>query len=357
MISVIRGNSNTEILVNSINTMDKAGELQKSRTSVNSSAVVSIGHAVVELSNPINRWMAHPERKDNILGIMGEVLWVLSGGYAIDNWMSIMVPRAKMFSDDMVTWRGAYGERLYNYDQLQTVTDRLRSDLGNRKCVATIHDPSRDSDVGLVNSIGSINTADMICNIALSFKYRNGGLDCTVFNRSNDLIWGLTNVNLVEFTIIQEIIATMLKVDMGNYVVMTDDLHWYPEVSNIKKQVSNIRAYVDDINEAPVTTIDLGSLNSWYKIRTYFQHYIATLEDAASRYNSDHSILEYVMEDVGREFQPGSTLDVMMWLAGAHYLCKTTGAHMSIQCEHLVNSPFVKWVANRLGDKSPFILE
>lgn len=356
MITVISGNSNTEILVKSIEAMDKAGELQKSKTSVNSSAVVSIGHAVVELQNPLHRWMAHPKRKDNILGIMGEVLWVLSGGYAIDNWMSVMVPRAKMFSDDLTTWRGAYGERLYNYDQLQSITDRLRSDLGNRKCVATIHDASRDSDVGLVNTIGSVNTADMICNVALSFKYRNSGLDCTVFNRSNDLVWGMTNVNLVEFTIIQEIVAAMLKVELGSYVVMTDDLHWYPEVSNIKKQVSEIRSYDYDIKEAPVTTIDLGSLNTWYKLKSYFQYYINMLESAPRMYNGDSSMLSHVMEDLGREFEPGSTLDIMMWLAGAHYLHKTTGAHMEIQCEHLINSPMVKWVQTRLGSKAPFIL-
>jgi len=65
------------------------------------------------------------------------------------------------------------------------------------------------------------------CNIAATFKLRQGKLWMSVFNRSNDVILGLTSTNIVQFSTIQEVLASWLGVGVGPYTHYSDSLHLY----------------------------------------------------------------------------------------------------------------------------------
>lgn len=52
-------------------------------------------------------------------------------------------------------------------------------------------------------------------------------LDMTVFNRSNDLIWGCLGANAVHFSVLQEYMALNLGMEVGVYNQISNNLHVY----------------------------------------------------------------------------------------------------------------------------------
>jgi hypothetical protein len=54
-------------------------------------------------------------------------------------------------------------------------------------------------------------------------------LDMTVLNRSNDLVWGLLGANTVHFSFLQEYLAGLLRLEVGTYHQVTNNLHVYTE--------------------------------------------------------------------------------------------------------------------------------
>lgn len=208
-------------------------------TSHNSTPVVSLGLTHLELTNPLNRFINIKGRNTNIFGIIGECIWVLSGSAELGDWMKTLVPRSPDYADNGDTWRAGYGERIYYNGQINSVIDRLKRDNKTRQAVLSIYDPSRDTDAGISAEIGSINTKDHVCNMSMAFKIRDGKLNMTLFNRSNDIYWGLLNVNVPEFTLIQEIIAAYVGVEVGSYNIISDDCHMY-QMPVIMKQAEAV---------------------------------------------------------------------------------------------------------------------
>jgi hypothetical protein len=72
------------------------------------------------------------------------------------------------------------------------------------------------------------------------FKLREGKLYMTVINRSNDIHWGLYAVNFPTFGLLQELLASMLGVYMGEQTHLSNSLHYYvdqPEVMQINDRM------------------------------------------------------------------------------------------------------------------------
>ena len=77
---------------------------------------------------------------------------------------------------------------------------------------------------------------DFPCNLAISFRvnkdqfFDKSNLDMTVFNRSNDIIWGAYGANAVHMSILQEYIAACLDIDCGRYYQVSNNYHAYVDV-------------------------------------------------------------------------------------------------------------------------------
>jgi len=191
----------------------------------------------IELTNPRNRLIYHPKRKYNYAFCVAEMISYLAGINSvqyIDFWNS----NYKQFSDNQVNFQGNYGERLKLY--MYELVMKLRSDPDTRQATLSIY-----------NSNDMIReTKDVPCTIALDFKVRDNKLHLHTFMRSNDLIFGL-QYDLPVFTMIQEIIANTLGVELGNYNHTTASLHVYERHWNLLQEMIDI----EDIKMEKVTEV------------------------------------------------------------------------------------------------------
>lgn len=175
----------------------------------------------ITLDNPTYREIVLPGRKANVAAQIVETMWVLSGRNDIAS-LANYLPRAGDFSDDGLVWRAGYGPRLRNYhgvDQLHYIVETLRSNPNSRQAVATIWDPTVDTNPG----------KDIACNNWLSFSSRNGYLDLMVGIRSNDAMWGWSGINAFEWSTLLEIVAGMAWLQVGKLHFATTSFHLYEQ--------------------------------------------------------------------------------------------------------------------------------
>lgn len=151
-----------------------------------------------------------------------ESLWILGGSNRVEL-PSMFLEGIKRFSDDGVTFHGAYGHRLrkaFGFDQIIRAIELLVSKPDTRQCVMSIWHPELDMRA---------NTKDMPCNDLIMLDVVNGRLNMTVCNRSNDAIWGAYGANAVQFSMLQEFIAIYAKLERGFYVQQSNNFHVYTD--------------------------------------------------------------------------------------------------------------------------------
>ena len=181
--------------------------------------------------NPAQRVLVSSARDANPFFHLMESLWILAGREDV-KFLGEFNKRMVDFSDDGEVFNAPYGHRMRNHfpsiyhgettlDQLKTVINILRSDPNSRQAVVQIWD-SKDL-------APEINTKDKACNMSIVFRIRNQRLDMTVYNRSNDMIWGAYGANVVQFSMIQEYVAASLGVNMGTYSQVSNSFHVYTE--------------------------------------------------------------------------------------------------------------------------------
>jgi len=214
-----------------------------------------------ELTNPRNRLIYHPKRKYNYAFNVAEMISYLSGINSVQ-YMDFWNSNYKNFSDNGVNFRGNYGERLKFY--ITELIEKLRSNPDTRQATLSIYN-SEDM---------MRETKDAPCTLALDFKIRNKKLHMHVFMRSNDLIWGLM-YDLPAFTMMQEILANTVGVELGSYNHTAASLHVYEkhwqlltemydvefvEMKKINETYENILAYGNVVNRM---AIDLDYYSSF----------------------------------------------------------------------------------------------
>jgi len=182
---------------------------------------------VFEYTCPGYCWMHIPGRRFNPFFALAEVVWILSGRNDV-KWLSYFNSNVAQFSDDGVTFHGAYGDRLRKWplyggtaanvtDQFQQVVNKLEADPYTRQAVMSLWDPDRDNELG---------HRDYPCNNIVYLSLRDGKLDMTVVIRSNDLIWGAP-YNAVQFSHIHAYIAGWLNCRIGTLTYFIQNLHFY----------------------------------------------------------------------------------------------------------------------------------
>lgn len=171
-------------------------------------------------SRPRERVLFDPVRDANPFFHFIESLWVLSGSNRVEL-PQYFLNGIGRFSDNGVTFHGAYGHRLrsgFGFDQIERACELLSDKPDTRQAVLSIWDPAVD--------LGA-NTKDMPCNDMIMLDIVNGQLNMTVCNRSNDIVWGAYGANAVQFSVLQEFIAAMVGVEVGMYVQQSNNYHAY----------------------------------------------------------------------------------------------------------------------------------
>jgi len=191
------------------------------RASRNGPVLVVDQPVTVTYLKPRQRVMFWSQRDANPALHLYESLWMLRGR----NDVAPMERYAKQFnnySDDGTILHGAYGHRWryhFGYDQLLPIIKRLRADQDDRRCVLQMWDARVDLDR---------DGRDVPCNMIATFQRDyNGALDLTVYNRSNDAVWGLAGANAVHFGFLLEYMANAIGCPVGRYNQITTNLHAY----------------------------------------------------------------------------------------------------------------------------------
>lgn len=218
------------------------------------------------LKNPLKRYSLLDSRNCNPFHQLVETLWVLSGQTEVQLFDKFL-PQSYKFSDDWAEgcnkfhWRAGYGGRIRKWignsanvqtfnishddyinhlkvnciDQWQFVIETLKKDSTSRHAIISIYDPAADSVLK--------NVKDKPCNNHIQFLIRDNKLIMIVNQRSSDLIWGLSAINIPEFTTMQEITASILNVKLGDYIHRIGSLHIYDRhFSKIDKIIEEYKA-------------------------------------------------------------------------------------------------------------------
>lgn len=188
-----------------------------------------IDPVLIQYSDPLKRVLLNSARDANPFFHLYEALWMLNGNNDVESLKYFTSKIADLASDDGITFNGAYGYRWRNgringgrIDQLWYLADHLQRVPTSRRAVLQMWNTQDD--------MYRIDTSkDVCCNLSVIFVIRNGCLDMTVTNRSNDLIWGMLGANYVHFTILQEYMAARIGVKVGVYNHFTTNLHFYTE--------------------------------------------------------------------------------------------------------------------------------
>lgn len=183
-----------------------------------------------------------------------ESLWMLAGREDVA-FPAYYAANIANYSDDGKTLNGAYGYRWLQYfgeDQISILVNELIKDPLSRRCILQmwsaqdpeeLHDgEQRKSDL---NSLSASSSRDVCCNLSVVFQARKAFrshettgdtyLDMTVYNRSNDIVYGAYGANSVHFSVLHEYICTCVGIKMGTYYQVSNNFHTYTEFPIVKK--------------------------------------------------------------------------------------------------------------------------
>jgi thymidylate synthase len=191
--------------------------------------------------NPCERVLFDPVRDANPFFHLHECLWMMAGRRDVAP-LAEFNSRMGEFSDDGETYNGAYGFRWRyqaGFDQLPILVDLLKKDPDTRRAVLQMWSAYPDL---ITDKVYGKMSKDLPCNMLVCFKIRKGALNMTVYNRSNDLVWGCYGANAVHFSFLQEYMAGMIGVPVGTYYQVSDSLHVYTNVIDSGKAGGSFNA-------------------------------------------------------------------------------------------------------------------
>lgn len=182
----------------------------------------------LELTNPRAR-LSRTETRGKPFSCLGEFCWYLSKTNDLA-FISYYIPEYNESAEGDIIF-GGYGPRLFNQrgiDQVANVIALLKRKPESRQAVIQLFDAG---DIVTVHK-------DIPCTCTLQVMIRQGALHMFTYMRSNDAYLGLPH-DVFCFTLLQEIIARTLSVELGRYTHMVGSLHLYERNENAAKQFLN----------------------------------------------------------------------------------------------------------------------
>lgn len=206
--------------------------------------------------NPTERVIFWAERDAHPFFHFFESLWMLEGRNDT-RFVTDFVKRMGTFSDDGRTLHGAYGHRWrkhFGRDQLAEVILALNTNPDDRRCVVQMWDAHAD-----LARAGK----DVPCNTQALFSVNHqGAVDMTVFNRSNDMVWGAYGANAVHFSMLQEYVAGSMGREVGMYYQVSNNLHAYHDtldkVISLADTAAGYEALAEEDLRCPYRTGSVG---------------------------------------------------------------------------------------------------
>jgi thymidylate synthase len=176
--------------------------------------------AHLRLTQPRSRLVHIPDgRVLNTAFAVAEAMWIISGSDA--TWIYDYNRNLHKYTDNGLL-RGAYGPRMRRWhgtiDQLDHARQLLIADSESRRAVVQLFDPERDHE----------GHRDVPCTLGYRFFVRDHRLHMHTTMRSQDLWLGFP-YDIFTATLLHELMAGWLGVELGTYQHSVDSLHLYAD--------------------------------------------------------------------------------------------------------------------------------
>lgn len=171
---------------------------------------------LLEVTDPRAR-LSRTETRGKIFSSLGELCWYLAKRKDL-GFIEYYIKQYRDYADGGEIF-GGYGPRLFEWrglNQMARVTEVLRNKPDSRQAVIQLFDAP--------DLVGEHR--DIPCTCTLQFMLRRNKLHMFTNMRSNDVFLGLPH-DCFCFTMIQEIIASTLSVELGSYKHAVGSLHLY----------------------------------------------------------------------------------------------------------------------------------
>jgi thymidylate synthase len=270
-----------------------------------------------------------------------EAMWMLAGrddGEFLDFYVKDF---SKLYGNygrimDAYGYRWKYG--LGHGNQLTEIIQQLRRTPNTRQAVLQMWGAGRED---------LFTETAKPCNLVVTFRIQNNGLQMTVFNRSNDLIWGCCGANAVHFPIMQEYVASMLGIGVGVYWQISTNLHLY--IDHLSMLQKRIRPS-EDLYVALRNTFDYEGTQSLIE---YPETFDEELQETMAWVDKIHGNGEIYSGNISNSFLG----QVVLPMAQAHYLYKKKEIAGALEVmEKVIAEDWRKagteWIKRRSYDKS-----
>jgi Thymidylate synthase len=271
--------------------------------------VKEIMGATLRLTNPRAR-LSKTEAKGTVFSCLGELLWYLSGSNKLD-FISYYIKRYIDDSEDNKTIYGAYGPRIFDFDginQLENLINTLRGGSTSRRAVIQLFS---------AKDLSEPRKKEIPCTCTIQFMARRGKLYTVAHMRSNDAYYGLPH-DIFAFSMLQEIIARMLSLEIGDYVHLVGNIHLYD------KRINDARKYLDEgwqSTNASMPVMPIG--DPWQSIKKVLraEKAIRTGKEVKSQ---DLELEPYWMDlvrllEIFRHYKDNSTKDIQKLKKEIHH--------------------------------------
>ena len=179
----------------------------------------------LDLENPRFR-ISRTETRGKPFSCLGELSWYLAQTNDLD-FICYYISNYSEYSSGA----SGYGPRLFNWknvNQFDNVANMLSKKPDSRQAVIQLFD--------CCDLLGDLSNVP--CTCTLQFMIRANKLHLITYMRSNDAFMGLPH-DFFCFTMLQEIMAVRLNVDLGTYRHMVGSLHLYEKDVPRAKQFLN----------------------------------------------------------------------------------------------------------------------
>jgi len=170
--------------------------------------------------------------------------------------ISYYVQRYEKESDDNKSVYGGYGPRLFStkrggrtIDQIANVVNLLKRNPDTRRAVVQLFDAADIAD----------HHIEIPCTCTLQFMIRHKRLHMFTSMRSNDAFFGLPH-DVFAFTMLQEMLARSLDIDVGRYKHFVGSLHLYDD------QTGNAHAYLAEGFQERISMPPMPPNNPWSSV-------------------------------------------------------------------------------------------
>jgi thymidylate synthase len=169
--------------------------------------------------NPMENHITDEDRNWSLGYAKAEWEWYLSGDPSIDKLGEIygkIPPIWEKMADSNREVRSNYGWQWQRNNQIDYVVAKLKNNNKTRQAAISIYDAKEHSTYA----------KDTPCTYAVQFTIMHNKLDMAVMMRSNDIWYGFCN-DQYQFSMLQQLVAKRLGIEIGLYYHFAHNLHLY----------------------------------------------------------------------------------------------------------------------------------